>query len=346
MALDAAGPALQSVGNYDLVERIAEGGMGTVYKGKHRLTGQIVAIKIVSPHMTGNQVLLKRFEQEYMAAKQLNHPNIVKALEFGDAGSTPYLVMEFVDGQSLGKKIERDGKMAGRDAVKLIAQVAQGLHRAHKERLIHRDVKPDNILVTPEGQAKLADLGLVKEVETDLNLTRTGRGLGTPNFMAPEQFRNAKKADGRCDIYSLGATLYMMVTGDAPFKANGPLDSYMKKIENDLTPPRRLVPALSERIDWAIQRAMSVDPETRPASCREFVEDLTGRSTRKLTAIEQSATGEKSVWYLVYQDDEGSTHTVKGTVAAIRRSLKEGPLGDASNVRACRTKKGQFEPLR
>src|SRR6266436_2538105 len=133
MALDAAGPALQSVGNYDLVERIAEGGMGTVYKGKHRLTGQIVAIKIVSPHMTGNQVLLKRFEQEYMAAKQLNHPNIVKALEFGDAGSTPYLVMEFVDGESLGKKLEREGKMPEKDAVKLIAQVAQGLHRAHKE---------------------------------------------------------------------------------------------------------------------------------------------------------------------------------------------------------------------
>src|SRR5437870_8747932 len=244
MALDAAGPALQSVGNYDLVERIAEGGMGTVYKGKHRLTGQIVAIKIVSPHMTGNQVLLKRFEQEYMAAKQLNHPNIVKALEFGDAGSTPYLVMEFVDGQSLGKKIEREGKMAERDAVKLIAQVAQGLHRAHKERLIHRDVKPDNILVSRDGTAKVVDLGLVKEVETDLNLTRTGRGLGTPHFMAPEQFKDAKNADVRSDIYSLGATLYMMVTGELPFRSCGPLDAWMRKSNNELTAPRDLVPEL------------------------------------------------------------------------------------------------------
>src|SRR3989442_535041 len=104
MALDA-GPALQTVGNYDLVEKIAEGGMGTVYKGKHRLTGDIVAIKVVARHMTSNQVLLKRFEQEYVAAKQLNHPNIVKALEYGDTGSTPYLVMEFVDGESLGKKL-------------------------------------------------------------------------------------------------------------------------------------------------------------------------------------------------------------------------------------------------
>src|SRR5207302_7249708 len=149
-----------------------------------------------------------------------------------------------------------------------------------------------------------------------------------------------------CDIYSLGATLYMMVTGEAPFKACSPLDSYMKKIENDLAPPRRVVPALSERIDWAIRRAMSADPETRPASCREFVEDLTGRSTRKIAAVQQAATGQKNVWYLVYHDDAGKTHTVKGTVGAIRRSLKEGVLGEASNVRACQTKKGKFEPLR
>ena len=138
----------------------------------------------------------------------------------------------------------------------------------------------------------------------------------------------------------------MMVTGDAPFKANGPLDSYMKKIENDLTPPRRLVPALSERIDWAIQRAMSVDPERRPATCREFVEDLTGRSTRKMAANDPAGDNHDNVWYLVYKDDEGVTHTVKGTVAGIRRSLKEGVLGDASNVRASRSKQGEFEFLR
>src|SRR5262249_12912837 len=132
MALEASETTLQSVGNYDVVEKIAKGGMGAVYKGRHRYSGQIVAIKVVEPHMAGNQVLLKRFEQEYQAARQLKHPNIVKAIEFGDTGSTPFLVMEYVDGESLGKKIEREGKMPEREAVKLIAQVAQGLHRAHK----------------------------------------------------------------------------------------------------------------------------------------------------------------------------------------------------------------------
>jgi serine/threonine protein kinase len=301
---------------------------------------------VVAPHIAGNQVLLKRFEQEYNAARMLDHPNIVKALEYDDSGETPYLVMEFVEGESLGRKLLRDGAMPEKEAIKLIAQVAQALHRAHKDKLIHRDVKPDNILVTPDGQAKLTDLGLVKEVEADLNLTRTGRGLGTPHFMAPEQFKDAKKADARCDIYSLGATLYMMVTGEMPFRtANGPLDAYLSKVDDKLTPPRKLIPSLSERIDWAIRRAMSSKPDKRPSSCREFVEDLTGRSTRKITAASDVEI-QQDVWYLVYKDEEGASHTVKGTTPGICRSLKEGLLGDASNVRASRTKTGGFEPLR
>jgi serine/threonine protein kinase len=342
MGLDTA----KSIGNYDLLEKIAEGGMGAIYRGRHRESGQIVAIKIMPTHMAQNAVLLKRFEQEFRAASRLDHPNIVRALDYSDNNNAPYLVMEFVDGESLGQKLERDGRMAESDAIRIIAQVAQGLHRAHKQNLVHRDVKPDNILVTSDGIAKLADLGLVKETETDLNLTKTGRGLGTPHFMAPEQFRNAKNADIRCDIYSLGATLYQMVTGELPFRSNGPLDAWMKKIQNDLTPPRQVVPALTERVDWAIRRAMSADPEKRPASCREFIEDLTGRSTRRPPSASDNILAQQDVWYLVYKDETGVSHTVKGSITAVRRSLKDGLLGDASNVRASRSKAGPFQPLR
>jgi eukaryotic-like serine/threonine-protein kinase len=345
MGLDTTKPALPSVGNYDLLEKIAEGGMGAIYRGRHRESGEVVAIKIMPTHMTGNPVLLKRFEQEFRAASRLDHPNIVRALDYGDTGSSPYLVMEFVEGESLGQKLEREGKMPEAEAIRIIAQVAQGLHRAHKQNLVHRDVKPDNILVRADGVAKLADLGLVKETETDLNLTRTGRGLGTPHFMAPEQFRNAKNADIRCDIYSLGATLYQMVTGELPFRSNGPLDAWMKKIQNDLTPPRKIVPGLSERCEWAILRAMSADPNQRPRTCREFVEDLVGHSTRRVPTTD-SSTPLQELWYLIYKDEAGVMHTVKGSTAAIRRSLKDGLLGDASNVRASRQKTGPFEPLR
>src|SRR5262249_51501104 len=180
-------------------------GMGTVYKGRNRETGDIVAIKIVPPTAAKNPTLLKRFEREFTSARALDHPNIVKAIEFDGACATAFLVMEYVDGESPGKKIERDGKMDETEALRIIGEVSQGLYRAHKQGLIHRDVKPDNVLLGSDGKAKLTDLGLVKEIDDDYNLTKTGRGLGTPHFMAPEQFRDAKNADVRCDIYSLGA---------------------------------------------------------------------------------------------------------------------------------------------
>ena len=282
MAFGISKSTLMKVGSYDLLDQIAEGGMGTVYKGRNRESGQIVAIKIVPEGMADNHTLQTRFQKEFKAASNLDHPNVVRALEYGVLGGRPYLVMEFVDGESLGQRIERDGRIPEAEAIRIIALASQGLHHAHKNGMVHRDVKPDNIIVTKEGQVKLLDLGLVKEADNDVNLTRTGRGLGTPHFMAPEQFRNAKNADVKCDIYSLGATLYQMVTGELPFRSMGPLDAWMKKINNELTPPSQIVPDLSERINWAILRAMSADPEKRPDSCREFVEDLTGYSTRKV----------------------------------------------------------------
>ena len=339
-------PLIQQIGNYDILAKIAEGGMGAVYKARSRLNGEVVAIKVLPAATARNPVLLKRFEQEFAAAHQISHPNVVKAIEYCGAGPTPFLVMEFVEGESIGQKIEREGAMPEEVAIRLLAQVCQGLHRAHKHHLIHRDVKPDNIMLTVDGIAKLTDLGLVKDADNDNNLTRTGRGLGTPHFMAPEQFRNAKNADIRCDIYSLGATLYMMLTGEVPFGKVGPLDCWMKKIRNDYIPPRELNPQISDRVDWAIRRSMSGDADQRPNSCREFIEDLTGVTMRSPSKLEEMSSKVSDVWYLVYKDDEGETHTVKGMTEGIRRALKEELLGDASNIRACRTKTGPFQPLK
>jgi len=346
MPVDNLSVGMQAIGNYDLVEKIAEGGMGTVYRGRNRFNGEIVAIKVVPQHLLSNPVVLKRFEQEYSVARQITHPNIVKALDFGREGDVRFLVMEFVEGESLGQKIERDGRMEEAEAVRIISLVAQGLQKAHKQGMIHRDIKPDNILITKDGDVKITDLGLVKELEADLNLTRTGRGLGTPHFMAPEQFRNAKKADARCDIYSMGATLYMMVTGELPFQSNGPLDAWMKKINNEIEAPRKLCRDLSERVDWAIRRSISPDPAHRPDCCREFIEDLTGHSTKELSSTAPGMEALTEYWYLVYTDELGAVHTVKGTVKGIRRSLRDGLLGSADNVRAARTKAGPFEMLR
>jgi serine/threonine protein kinase len=345
--------ALQQLGNYDLLVKVAEGGMGAVYKARNRDTGQIVALKVIPAETARSPLQLRRFEQEFKAASLIDHPNVVKALDYCGTGPTPFLVMEFVEGESLGQRIERDGPLTEAEAVWIISQVCEGLHRAHKQGLIHRDVKPDNIMVGPDGVVKLTDLGLVKDVEGEQNLTRTGRGLGTPHFMAPEQFRNAKNADVRCDVYSLGATLYTLVTGAVPFSKTTPLDCWMKKIRNDFPEPREFTPNLSSRVNWAIGRAMNAKPEQRPASCREFMEDVTGTawragggsSTSPSTAlVRRSALAD--IWYLVYRDSTGQMHTVKGTTDGIRRNVAAGSLGDAGAILVSRTKKGKFAPLK
>jgi len=344
MLADSAQLDRQTIAQFDLLEKIAEGGMGSVYKGRDRGTGQIVAIKVVPPHLLNNQIFLRRFEQEYNAARTLDHPNIVRAIDFGRDAGTPYLAMEFVEGESLGSQLERVRRLSEEEAIPIITQVANGLSKAHQLGLIHRDVKPDNILITVDGVAKLTDMGLVKELDADLNLTRTGRGLGTPHFMSPEQFRNAKNADARCDIYSLAATLYMMVTGELPFKSMSPLDAWMMKVRDELPSPRALRPSLSDRIDWAIRRSMSADPNQRAASCEEFLEDLKGCSGVHASCNTPLPDG--NVWYLLYTDEDAVVHTIKGSDDGIRRSLREGLLGDAANVRVGRNKTGPFQPLR
>jgi eukaryotic-like serine/threonine-protein kinase len=351
MSLETGRP-LRQLGKYDIIEKIAEGGMGAVYKGRSLATGEVVAIKVLPPETAKNPLLLKRFEQEFRAASLIDHPNVVRAIDYWGTGPTPFLVMEFVDGESLGQRVERDGPLEEADAIRLIGQVCEGLRRAHKQGLIHRDVKPDNIMVTQDGLiAKLTDLGLVKDLEGELNLTRTGRGLGTPHFMAPEQFRNAKGVDERCDIYSLGATLYTLVTGEIPFDKTNPLDCWLKKTKNDFPKPADFRRNISQRTNWAICRAMSADPAARPASCREFMEDLLGSDWRGQQNSDSMRMQEvqpqiEDVWYLVYRDEQNQPRTVKGSTESIRRNLQNNALGDVNVILVSRSKTGQFLPLK
>jgi serine/threonine protein kinase len=185
--------------------------------------------------------------------------------------------MEFVDGESLGDRIEREGPLPQPEAVRLIAQVARALDYAHEMGLIHRDVKPDNILISADGQARLTDFGLVKELTDDAELTRPGQGLGTVNFIAPEQLQNAKGIDRRCDVYALGATLYMAVTGRCPFAARTHAQVIRKKLANELSLARELRPGLSEHLDRVIRWAMHPDRGQRPMTCAEFCYELTDR---------------------------------------------------------------------
>ena len=297
MAVKAAKSPLQVIGDYEVVQQLAHSDLSAIYKARCPATGRLVAVKTPGPGVVGNEVLLKRFEQEFTVASSLRHPHVVRALQFGRDGDRPYIVMEFVDGPSLGDCIERQGRLPEAEAVRIVTQIAGALHYAHGRRVIHRDVKPDNILLAPDGQAKLTDLGLAKDFEADMRLTRASAGLGTPNFMAPEQFRDAKNADPRCDIYSLGATLYMALTGELPFRARGVMGVLKKKLDNDLVPPRKLVPVMSPWIEATICRAMDVNPRARQASCREFIDELSGSRAVPATAtvVRTSAAAQPTI---------------------------------------------------
>jgi serine/threonine protein kinase len=284
----------QRIGTYEVLERLAVTDMCAVYKGRHPETGELVALKMTGPKVKKDPVLLKRFEQEFAVSRNLEHPHLVRGIQFGFEGEVPYMVLEYVDGPSLGDRIEREGRLPEAEAIRIITQVAEALHYAHQNRIVHRDVKPDNILLTSDGQAKLTDLGLAKDYEADYHLTRASTGLGTPNFMAPEQFSDAKNADARCDVYSLGATLYMALTGELPFRARGSMTIWKKKLTNDLVPPRKLLPVVSPWVESVICRSVNANPHMRPATCRQFIEELSGKGNQPAAGAGPCTRREKS----------------------------------------------------
>jgi serine/threonine protein kinase len=279
MSLVSSLVSATNIGPYLILQKLGVGGMGTVYKAKSLKTGEIVAVKVLRPEVAADQILGLRFARECQAMSKLKHAHIVRIIEFGIDGSRPYLAMEYVDGESVGQRLQREGRLPEAEAVRIAVQVGRALHWAHQRRLIHRDVKPDNVLIAAGGDAKLADLGLAKNLEAEYELTRTMSCIGTPNFMAPEQFEDAKRADALSDLYSLGATLYMMVTGAIPFrtssaKALGTM--FKKKLANDLIAPRQLVPDLSERVEDAILQATRADRAERYPSLPAFLAALNG----------------------------------------------------------------------
>jgi serine/threonine protein kinase len=327
---------LQAIGDYDLLAQIGEGGAGVVYKARHRQTEAIVAVKLLHAQQANNQILLRRFEQEFRAARPLSHPHLVQMFDFQQIEGTPILVMEYIEGRSLGERLELSGRLPLAEATAVIAQVALALDWLHDQGIVHRDVKPDNIIVSPDGLAKLTDLGLVKERLFDQSLTRTGSALGTPNFMAPEQFRDAKNVDRRCDVYSLGATFYQMVTGEIPFRQSSPFDAWMQKTKNEFDPPKKFVPDLPESVDAAIRRAMNGDAAARPGTCQEFVNELS-----RVAQPEKPA----DTWELVFENAGEGSEPLRADTASVRQLLKGGRLQGMNRVSARRSPTDPFEPL-
>src|ERR1700730_15500037 len=226
------------LGPYEVIAKIGKGSAGSVFKARHTGTGAVVAIKVLCLDAAADPISMKRFEQEYLATRLLISPHIVHSRDLGYEGSAPYLVMEFVEGMTLTNHLKSVGRMTENDALRMIVQVARALHYSHERGMIHRDVNPGNIMMSTGGQARLTDFGLVKSLESGLNLTVTALSLGTPCFMAPEQFHDAKRIDRRCDVYGLAATLYKALTGESPYNSRALGATVRKKLDGEVTAPR------------------------------------------------------------------------------------------------------------
>lgn len=264
-------------GRYRLIEKLGEGGMGAVYRAQDQRLGRDVAIKVLPPTVARDPEAVARFKREAKALARVSHPNIVQAFDADEDGGRQFLVMEYVQGRDLLHIVAERGQLDPARVADFGFQAALALDHAHRKGLIHRDVKPGNLLLTSDGRIKLLDLGLARFVQDQVpagNATMAGVGMGTPDYMAPEQFRDARSADVRSDIYCLGCTLYHLLTGHVPFPTDSVSAKYEKHERENATPIEEKCPDVPAGLVAAVQKMMAKRPEHRYQSAREVAEAL------------------------------------------------------------------------
>ncbi len=273
--IKASKTAASQIPGYKILGKLGAGAMAVVYRALQLSLNREVAIKILPKRFSENADYVERFYKEGQAAGKLNHNNIVAAYDVGESGGYHYFVMEYVEGKTIYEDLSK-GKVFSEDkALDIIIQVARALNHAHSQGLIHRDVKPKNIMINAAGIVKLADMGLARET-TDIEAAKTeaGKAYGTPYYIAPEQIRGKIDIDGRCDIYGLGSTFYHMLTGRVPFMADDPADVMRKHLNEQLIPPDHINTSLSAGISEVIEIMMAKNKEERYNNVEELLVDL------------------------------------------------------------------------
>lgn len=260
-------------GRYELIEKIGEGGMAVVYKAKDRLLNRYVAIKILRPEFTQDEQFLDSFKRESQAAAGLQHPNIVSIYDVGRTGNINFIVMELVDGRPLSDFIKEKGHLDYKTTIDIAKQMASALSIAHKHQIIHRDVKPHNIMITSDGVAKLTDFGIARAVSNATMVADTSKIIGSVHYFSPEQARGAY-VDERSDIYSLGIVMFEMLTGRVPFDGETPVEVALKHINDDVPSPAKLVPGIPPALDKVVLKATDKYQTERYKSADEMLEAL------------------------------------------------------------------------
>lgn len=262
-------------GRYELIEKIGDGGMAVVYKAKDRLLNRYVAVKILRPEFTRDAQFIESFRKESQAAAGLQHPNIVNVYDVGKEGNIYFIVMELIDGRPLSDIIEENGPLDYRNVIEIGKQVAAALSLAHKNHIIHRDVKPHNIMITKDGVAKLADFGIAKAISssTIVNKDEGGQVMGSVHYFSPEQARG-KYVDEKSDVYSLGIVLYEMLTGEVPFDGDNPVEIALMHINEDIKPPSHIIDNVPPALEKIILKATDKYQTNRYENAEVMFEDL------------------------------------------------------------------------
>ncbi len=267
-------PALRAFGDYELIEQIAKGGMGVVYKARQPKLKRTVALKMILAGQFANEQEIARFHTEAEAAANLRHPNIVSVYEVGEVDGQHYFSMEYVDGPSLAEAVRRDSVSPQR-AAEIMRTIAEAIQFAHDKGILHRDLKPANVMLDPDGKPLVTDFGLAKRIEDSSGITITGAIVGTPSYMPPEQADpSTGKVGPTSDLYSLGAVLYELLTGRPPFRASNPFETVKKVIEEEAPLPRTIDPSIPRDLETICMKCLQKERERRYGSARELAEEL------------------------------------------------------------------------
>jgi serine/threonine-protein kinase len=259
-------------GRYKLAAKLGSGGMSTVYLARDTTLDRDVAVKVMHREMSEQPDQLERFRQEARAVAKLSHPNVVAVIDAGEDGGYPYIVFEYVEGETLKQRITRVGALDTQEALAYAIEIARGLTVAHARKMVHRDIKPQNVLIDAEGRAKLTDFGISRQLEQD-GMTATGRVLGTTDYVAPEQAMG-RAVDQRSDVYSLGVVLYEMLVGQVPFHADSQVGVAMKHVNEELPDVQQRRPEISAATALVVERATTKDPSERYQDVGEMIDDL------------------------------------------------------------------------
>ncbi|RME04610.1 MAG: serine/threonine protein kinase [Planctomycetota bacterium] len=274
-------PASKSpIEGYEILEKLGQGAMGVIYKARHLKLQRIVALKVLLPEFANDEEFIKRFFREARAAITLHHPNIIQGYHVDKSNGFYYFAMEFIEGGTVKERLEKLGVLTEEEATNIVIQICQALEHAQEHGIVHRDIKPDNIMIAKDGTAKLCDLGIAKEINQEGSLTQTGIALGTPYYISPEQAMGEKKIDIRSDIYSLGATFYHMITGKVPYDGDTSAVIMTKHISEEPPDPRHVNPTISDNVAEVILKMMAKEREYRYQTPTEVIEDLKQDSSK------------------------------------------------------------------